>query len=71
MNIKDYFFWESIKMDFVKLEAEHFDKLDNATLKVFKDYYYPYRFWIDLNLRLNKIYNTTILKAVAAKYNNK
>ena len=31
-------------MNFVKFEIEHFDELDNATLRVFRDYYYLYEF---------------------------
>lgn len=44
MNIEDYSFWESIQIDFVKFEEEHFNKSDKAILRVFRDYCYPYRF---------------------------
>ena len=54
-------------MDFVKFEAEHFDRLDNATLRVFRDYCYPHGFWTDFNLNLNKTCNTAMLEAVAAE----
>ncbi|MCJ1344272.1 hypothetical protein MMC31_002475 [Peltigera leucophlebia] len=71
MNIEDYSFWESIQMNSVKFEAEHFDELDNATLRVFRDYCYPHGFWIDLNLDLDKTCNTAMLEAVSAEWNNK
>lgn len=67
INIKDYSLWKSIQIDFVKFEVKHFDKLDNAILKVFKDYYYLYKVWINFNLGHNKTYNITILKTVIAK----
>ena len=70
MNIEDYSLWESIQMDFVKFEAEHFDELDNATLRVFRDYCYPHGFWINLNLGLDKTCNTAMLEAVAAEWND-
>lgn len=58
-------------MNFVKFEVEHFDDLDNTTLGVFRDYYYPHRFWIDFNLGLEKICNIAMLKVITAKWNNK
>ena len=67
MNIEDYSLWEFIQMDFVKFEAEHLDELDNITLRIFRDYYYPHKFWINFNLDLDKTCNTTMLKAVAAE----
>lgn len=51
----------------MKVEVEHFDKLDNAILRVFKDYYYPNGLWINLNLDLDKTCNIAMLRAVAAK----
>ncbi len=71
MNIEDYSPWEFIQMDFVKFEAEHFNLLDNATLRDFRDYYYLQRFWIELNLKLDKTYNIAIIEAVTADWNNK
>lgn len=37
MIIKDYSLWKFIQMDFARFEAEHFDKLDNASLRVFRN----------------------------------
>lgn len=54
-------------MDFMKFEAKYFDKLDNITLKIFRNYYYLYEFQIDFNFGFNKTYNTVILKAVIAQ----
>ncbi|MCJ1346234.1 hypothetical protein MMC31_004449 [Peltigera leucophlebia] len=71
LNAEDYRLWNCIQMDFRKFEAEHFDELDNATLRVFRDYCYPHGFWIDLNLGLDKTCNTAMLEAVAAEWNNK
>lgn len=51
-------------MDFIKFETEHFNQLDNVTLRVFRDYCYPHRFWVNFNLNLNKTYNTAILEAI-------
>ena len=70
MNIEDYSLWESIQMDFVKFEAEHFDQLSNAILRVFRDYCYPHGFWIELNSSLDKTFNTAMLEAVAAEWND-
>lgn len=53
MNIEDYSLWGFIYIDFMKFRAEHFDELDNATLRVFRDYCYLHRFWIDFNLSLD------------------
>lgn len=55
----------------MKFEVEYFDQLDNTTLKVFSNYCYLHGFWIDFNLSLNKTYNTTMLKAIIAEWNNK
>lgn len=72
MNGKYYNLQEFIWIDFVKFEIEYFNQLDNTILQVFRNNYYPYyRFWINLNLSLNKTYNTAMLEAVAAKQNNK
>ena len=71
INIEDYSLWESIQMDFEKFVAEYFDKLNNAILKVFRHYCYLHGFWINLYLGLDKTYNTAMLEAVAAKWNNK
>ncbi len=71
IDIKDYSLWEFIQMNFVKFEAEYFDQLDNATLRVFRDYCYLHRFWIDINLNFNKTCNTAMLEAVTAKWKNK
>lgn len=57
-------------MDFVKFEAEHFNQLDNATLKVLKHYCYMHKFWIELNLNLYKTCNTTMIKAIVTDWNN-
>ena len=54
-------------MKFMKFEIKHFNRLDNATLRVLQDYYYSYGFWINLNLSFNKTYNTVILAVVAIK----
>lgn len=67
MNIKDYSLWKFIQIDFVKFETEHYNQLDNATLRVFQNYCYPHGFWIDFNLSFNKTCNTAILKAITAK----
>ena len=67
MNIEDYSLWEFIQIDFVKFEAKYFDELYDATLRVFRDYCYPYGFWINFNLSLNKTCNTIMLEAVTAK----
>lgn len=58
-------------MDFVKFEIKHFNLLDNAILRIFRDFCFPYRFWIKLNLNFNKTCNTTILETIAAKWNSK
>lgn len=50
----------------MKFEAEHFDRLDHAILRVFKDYCYLHKFWIDFNLNFDKICNTAMLEAVIA-----
>ena len=71
MNIEDFSLGEFIQIDFVKFETKHFDEFNNGTLKIFRDYGYPHRFWINLKLGFNKTYNTIILKVVAAKLNNK
>ena len=55
----------------MKFDAKNFNELDNATLRVFRDYCYLYGFWINLNLGLNKTSNIAILEVVAAKLNNK
>lgn len=57
-------------MNFVKFEEGHFDQLDNATLRVFRNYCYMYKFWIELNLSSDTTYNTTMLEAVAADWDN-
>ena len=54
-------------MDFMKFKAKYFNELYNVILRVFRDYCYLYRFWIDINLSLDKTYNTGILKDVAAR----
>lgn len=54
----------------MKFEAKYFDILYNTTLRVIKDYYYPYRFWINHNLKFNKTYNTRILKAIITNWND-
>lgn len=54
-------------MDFMKFQAKYFDELDNAILRVFRDYCYPYKFWIDFNLGLNKTCNIVMLETTIAK----
>lgn len=44
MNIENYGLWKSIQIDFVKFKIKYFNKLDNAILRVFRVYYYLYRF---------------------------
>ncbi len=44
INIEDYSLSRSIQIDFLKFEAIYFNELDNATLRVFRDYCYPHRF---------------------------
>lgn len=67
MNIKDYSLWVFIQTGFLKFETKYFNQLDNAILRVFRDYCYLHRFWIDMNLNLDKTCNTTMLEAVIAK----
>ena len=67
MNIENYSLWKFIKIDFMKFEVEYYDQLDNATLRVFRDYCYPHGFWINFKHGVDKTCNTTMLKAVAAK----
>lgn len=67
MDIENHNFWEFIQIDFIKFEAKHFHLLDNATLKVLRDYYFPHKFWIELNLNFNKTCNIAMLEAVIAK----
>ncbi len=43
-NLKDKSLWDFIQMDFVEFEAKNFDKLDNNTWGVIKDYYYLHGF---------------------------
>lgn len=54
-------------MNYVKFATKPFDELDNTSLKVFRDYYYIHGFWFELNLKLDKTCNMTLLEAVAAK----
>lgn len=58
-------------MDFTEFETKYFDKLTNNTWGIIRDYYYPYKFWIDHNFGLSKTCITFLLKAVKAKWNNK
>ena len=71
INVEDYCFWDSIQKDFVEFEARYFDELNNTTWKIVRDYYYPYRFWIDHNFTLGKNYTITMLTTIEANWNNK
>lgn len=53
----------------MKFESKHFNQFENATLTVFRNYCYLHRFYINLNLYLDKTWNTILLKAVVAKWN--
>lgn len=67
MNIEDYNLWGCIRIEVVKFEAEYFDQFSNATLKIIRDYRYPYGFWIELNISLDKTFKLVILEAVAVE----
>lgn len=51
-------------MDFIEFEIKYFDKLDNKTWRVIRDYYYLHRFSINYNFNSSKNCTTTILKAI-------
>lgn len=44
MSIENYSLLKSIQIDFVRFMAGHFDRLDNATLRDFRDFCYLYEF---------------------------
>ena len=53
-------------MNFMKFEPKYFDRLDNTTFEIVRDYFYLHEFWIDHNFGLDKTYKTAILKAITA-----
>lgn len=67
INVKDYSFLDFIQRDFAKFEARYFDKFNNLTWRVVKDYHYKFEFWINHNLELGRSRTIVILQAIAAK----
>lgn len=67
MNIEDHCFWNFIPMDFAKFEIQHFNELDNITMKIIQDCCYLHSFWIDYIFSSSKIYITFILKDIDDK----
>lgn len=51
--------------------AKYFDQLDKVILKVFRNYYYLHKSWINFNLNFNKSYNISIAKVFVTKQKNK
>ena len=70
LNTEDFDLWASIRMDFGKFEAKHFDELDSSTWNLIRNYCYPHGYWIDYNIDDERTWTTVMLKAVKANWND-
>lgn len=67
-NLEDFRLWESLHFDFENFRKEHFDKLDQRTWSLVRDYCYTRGIWLDHDFGTSCTRTSAMLTAIKREW---